>query len=109
MIGMAFIGRKPIVFAALAVAVTVIAGFIAWRALRLSDLVTIGAGYAAQQTCACVFISHRALASCLTDLDPLAQRLVSVRVGTDEVSAHTLGLASAVARYEQGFGCSLRD
>ena len=107
MIGTAFIGRKPIVFGALAVAV--IAGFVAWRALGLSDLVRIGGGYAAEQTCACIFISHRALASCMTDLDPLAQRIVSVRVGTAEVTAHTLGLGRTVARYEQGFGCSLRD
>ena len=107
MIGTAFIGRKLIVGGALAVAV--IAGFVLWRRLRLSDLARIGAGYAAEQTCACVFISHRALASCMTDLEPLAQRLVSVRVGTDEVTAHTLGLGTAVARYEQGFGCSLRD
>ena len=107
MIGTAFIGRKLIVGGALAVAV--IAGFVLWRRHRVSDLVNIGAGYAAQQTCACVFISHRALASCITDLDPLAQRLVSVQVGADEVTASTLGLSSAVARYEHGFGCSLRD
>lgn len=108
MIGTAFTGRKLVIFGVLAVAV--IAGLVvAWQKLRLSDLVYIGAGYAAQQTCACVFISHRTLASCLTDLDPLAQRLVSVRVGTDEVTAHTLRLSKAVARYEQGFGCSLRE
>jgi hypothetical protein len=107
MIDTAFMRRKPIVLGAVAAAV--IAGFALWRRLRLSDLASIGAGYAAQQTCACVFISHRALASCKTDLDPLAQRLVSVRVGADEVTASTLGLSSAVARYEQGFGCSLRD
>jgi hypothetical protein len=107
MIGTAFLGRKRIVFGALAVAV--VAAYAAFRALRLSDLVHIGTGYAAQQTCACVFISHRSLASCMTDLEPLAQRLVSVRVGTDEVTAHALGMSGTVARYEQGFGCSLRD
>jgi len=107
MIGTAFVGRKPIVFGVLAV--TVVAGFAAFRALRLSDLAHIGTGYAAQQTCACVFISHRSLASCVTDLEPLARRLVSVRVGTHEVTAHTLGMSRTVARYEQGFGCSLRD
>jgi hypothetical protein len=107
MIGSSQSRRKLIVFGALAAAV--IAGLIAWRALRLSDLVHIGAGYAAEQTCACVFISHRTLPSCMTDLDPLAQRLVSVRVGTDEVRAGTLGLSTAHARYEQGFGCTLQD
>ena len=107
MIGTAFSGRKLVVIGVFAV--VVLAAIVAWRELRLSDLVRIGAGYAAQQTCACIFISRRALASCVTDLDPLAQRLVSVRVGKDEVTAHTLGLGSAVARYEQGFGCSLRE
>jgi hypothetical protein len=107
MLGTAFIGRKFIVFGALAV--VLITGFITWRSFRLSDLVHIGSGYAAQQTCACMFISRRTLASCLTDLEPLAQRLVSVHVGADEVTAGTLGLSSAVARYEPGFGCSLRD
>jgi hypothetical protein len=107
MIGTAFIGRKPVLLGILAV--TVVAGFFLWRTLRLSDLASIGAGYAAEQTCACIFISHRELASCMTDLEPLAQRLVSVRVGKEEVTAHSFGLGGAVARYEQGFGCSLRD
>ena len=107
MIGRAFSGRKPIVFAVLAV--FVLAGIVVWRKLRLSELVNIGGGYAAQQTCACIFISHRELTSCMTDLEPLAQRLVSVRVGTNEVTAHTFGLGRTVARYEQGFGCTLRN
>ncbi len=107
MIGTAFTGRKLVVFGVLAAAA--LAGLVAWRALGLSALVHIGAGYAAQQTCSCVFVSHRTLASCLTDLDPLAQRLVSVRVGADEVTAHAFRLSTAVAKYEQGFGCSLRD
>jgi hypothetical protein len=107
MIGRAFTWRKLIVVGVLAVAV--IAGLEMWRRLRLSDLVHIGAGYAAEQTCACVFISHRTPESCMTDLEPLAVRFVSVRVGTDEVIARTLGLSRAVARYEQGFGCSLRE
>ena len=107
MIGTAARSRKWVVGGAIGVAI--VAGFVLWRALRLSALVEIGAGYAAQQTCACVFISHRALASCLTDLEPLAQRVVSVRVGTDEVTARTLVLGQATAKYEAGFGCSLRD
>jgi hypothetical protein len=108
MISTAFTGRKPVIFGVLAVAV-IASLIVAWRKLRLSDLVYIGAGYAAQQTCACIFVSHRALESCKTDLDPLAQKLVSVRVGTDEVTAQTLGLSKSVARYDQGFGCSLRE
>ncbi len=80
-----------------------------WRFLRLSDLAHIGAGYTAQQTCACLFVGGRTLESCMTDLDPLARRLVSVRPGPDEVTASGFGWSSATARYEKGFGCSLRD
>jgi hypothetical protein len=83
------------------------AGAVTWRSLHLSELTHIGTGYAAQQTCACLFISGRTLESCLTDLDPLARRLVSVRPGAAEVTATSLGLARATARYEKGFGCSL--
>jgi hypothetical protein len=82
---------------------------VAWRVFRVSDLLHIGAGYTAQQTCACVLVSGRPLDSCMTDLDPLARRLISVRVGASEVTASALGLASATARFEKGFGCSLSD
>jgi hypothetical protein len=86
-----------------------IAGFVAWRRFRISDLTNIGTGYTAQQTCACIFIGGRTLESCVTDLDPLARRLVSVRVGTDEVTASSIGVVTATARYQKGFGCSLQN
>ena len=104
---MVLVGRKRIL-AMLAIAV--VAGFVLWHLPIVAKLANIGSGYAAQQTCACVFVSHRELASCVTDLEPLARRLISVSVGKDEVTARApLGQQSAVAHYEQGFGCSLRD
>jgi hypothetical protein len=81
----------------------------AWRRFRVSGLLAAGAGYSAQQTCACLWISGRTLESCKTDLDPLARRLISIRVGADEVTASGLGLATATAAYEKGFGCALRN
>lgn len=99
--------RKRVLFGALAVAC--VAAVLAWRAFRISDLLRMGTGYSAQQTCACLFVAARSLPSCLTDLDPLARRITSVRVGAQEVGASAFGLASATARYEKGFGCSLRD
>jgi hypothetical protein len=81
----------------------------AWRMFRLSELASIGAGYAAEQTCACLFVSHRTPESCRTDLEPLARWLVSVRAGADEVTARAFGVATATARYEKNFGCTLRD
>ncbi len=82
---------------------------VAWHMFGVSDLLRIGAGYTAQQTCACLLVSGRTLDSCMTDLDPLARKLVSVSVGSSEVTASALGLARATAHFEKGFGCSLAD
>jgi hypothetical protein len=92
------------VLVAIAVAVVV-----AWRVFRVPLLVNIGTGYAAQQTCACLFVSGRTLESCLGDLDPLARKLISIHPGDAEVTASGFVLETATARYEKGFGCSLRD
>ena len=89
--------------------VMVLAAALAWRQFRVSDLLTTGAGYSAQQTCACLFVSGRTLESCKTDLDPLARKLVSIRVGANQLTASGLGIATATATYEKGFGCSLRN
>lgn len=107
MIMMALGRRKRLLLGV--VGLVLIAGVVAWRALRISDLAHIGAGYTAQQTCACRFIGGRTLDSCMTDLEPLARRIISVRQGVDEVTASGFGLSTATARYEKGFGCSLRD
>jgi hypothetical protein len=107
MIMMAFTRRKRL---ALGVVVfLLVAVVIAWRVFRVPLLVNIGTGYAAQQTCACLFVSGRTIESCLGDLEPLARKLISVHPGTAEVTASSFGLVTATARYEKGFGCSLRD
>jgi|SRR3954469_22634457 hypothetical protein len=86
--------------------VALLLGVGAWR-LQLPGLARIGVGYAAQQTCACLFISGRPAGSCQAELDPLAQRLVRVQIGNGEVSARSMGLARARARYTKGLGCTL--
>lgn len=91
------------------VAVLAIAVVVAWRVFRVPLLLNIGTGYAAQQTCACLYVSHRTLDSCLGDLEPLARKLISVRPASDEVTASGFLLVTATAHYEQGFGCALRD
>ncbi len=107
MIMMALARRKRI---ALGVVVfLIVAAAVAWRVFRVPLLLNIGTGYAAQQTCACLFVSGRALESCLGDLEPLARKLISIHPGAAEVTASGLLLESATARYEPGFGCSLRD
>lgn len=100
--------RLLVVTGAIAV-VLVIGGVAAWRYFRLSDLARIGAGYTAQQTCSCLFISRRPQAECQKDLDPLARKLVRVQATADAVTARAMGVARATARYQEGFGCSLLD
>jgi hypothetical protein len=107
MIMMALARRKRLALGAVVVFAVAVA--VAWRVFRVPLLVNIGTGYAAQQTCACLFVSGRTLESCVGDLEPLAQKLISIHPGTAEVTASTFGLATATARYEKGFGCSLRD
>jgi len=107
MIMMALARRKRLALGVLAF--LVIAVVVAWRVFRVPLLLNIGTGYAAQQTCACLYISHRTLDSCLGDLEPLARKLISVRPASDEVTASGLLLVTATAHYEKGFGCALRD
>ena len=107
MIMMALARRKRIAVGV--VVLLVVAVVVAWRVFRVPLLVNIGTGYAAQQTCACLFVSGRTMESCLGDLDPLARKLLSIHPGAAEVTASGLVLETATARYEKGFGCSLRD
>jgi len=100
--------RKWIALAGALVACGV-AFLIAW--LHLPRLVGIGPGYSAEVACACVFVSGRTPASCAGDMDPLAQKLVSVSIATENrlVTARSLGLVRRTARYRDGYGCSLDD
>jgi hypothetical protein len=107
MIVMALARRKRLALGA--VILLLLAVVVAWRVFRVSLMLNIGTGYAAQQTCACLFVSARTIESCLGDLDPLARKLISIRPGTAEVTASGFFLKTATARYESGFGCSLRD
>jgi hypothetical protein len=81
MIGSARTRRKWIL-PAIAGIVTV-AIIAAWRVFRDSELAQIGAGYAAEQTCACFFVGGRSLESCRGDLDPLTRW--SSRCGPDPI------------------------
>jgi hypothetical protein len=102
--------RRNLLIVGLLVAVLVAAGAASWRYLHLSDLAHIGAGYSARQTCACVFVGRRSAESCRAELDSLAQRLISVEIGAEQVTARSVaGIARATARYQQGFGCTLTE
>ena len=101
--------RRNVRLAGFVALVILLGAVVAWRRYRVSALLDAGAGYSAQQTCACLWVSGRTLESCKTDLDPLARKLVSIRVGVNDVTASGFGIATATATYEKGFGCSLRN
>jgi hypothetical protein len=93
---------------ALAVVALVLAGIgVAVYLPRGLLLLNIGAGYAAKQVCACVFISGRKHESCEKDLSPLARHMVWTEVGEQQVTASALGIARATSRHEDGYGCTL--
>jgi hypothetical protein len=96
--------RKRIVWAVVVVAVAAL--LLGVRHFR--KLAVIGSGYAAEQTCACLFVSGRSLESCRGDLETMAQRIVTLEPRDQEVHART-PLGSATARYEPGFGCTLTE
>ncbi len=69
-------------------------------------LVLFIVNYAAEHTCACLFVSNRLLESCNTDLDPAAKSFVSLKVDGFRVTATVSSLVGH-ARYTPGFGCAV--
>ena len=98
--------RKRLLVAAAAL---IVAAVVAVRVLRVPDLAHIGAGYTAEQTCACLFISQRTLESCRGDLEPMARWLVAITPGADSVTARSFVFSSATARFQKNFGCALEN
>jgi hypothetical protein len=99
--------RKGRLIALAALAALVLAAGAAFRIFRVGTLVDIGVGYTSQLTCACLFISRRPLESCKQDLDPLAQKLISIETGEAQVTARSFGLARATARFDPHLGCTI--
>jgi hypothetical protein len=98
--------KRLLVPLAAAAALLLLAGG-AWRFFRVSSLLEIGVGYSAQITCACLFVSQRPLPSCLQDLEPLARRLITVEPGPNQVTARSLALGRATARFDEAYGCTI--
>jgi hypothetical protein len=73
---------------------------------RLAAQASIGAGYVAKEVCSCVFVGGRGLESCRADVPPSMDR-VEAELLPDGVRGFVTGLASRVARFEPGFGCTL--
>ncbi len=69
----------------------------------------LATGYVAQQTCACLHVANRELASCLSDYPAEAVSHINVTQDGATVRASAFGVFKAEAAFEDGFGCSLRD
>jgi hypothetical protein len=89
---------------ALAAGTVLLAGLVygAYQGVRMAR---IAVTYAAEQTCSCLFVSGRAADSCRGDLGGGVARLLSIDVGQTTVTASMLGLFSARAEFDEGFGC----
>jgi hypothetical protein len=73
---------------------------------RLRAMASVGAGYVAKEVCSCVFVGGRSFDSCRADV-PESMDRVQAEQRTDGVYAFVTGLASRVALFEPGFGCTL--
>jgi hypothetical protein len=70
----------------------------------------IAAGYAAKQTCSCLFVSGRSLESCVADFPPDAREAITVTQENERVRASVLsGLIGAEAEADGEYGCALLD
>jgi hypothetical protein len=73
-------------------------------------LAHIGTGYAAKQTCSCLYVSRRPLPSCLTDFDPATARWFTWHVGERSVTVSALlGFFSSTSVFDDGFGCHVAE
>lgn len=70
----------------------------------------IATGFAAKQTCSCLHVSGRSLASCMSELPQAARSRFAITQSADRVRASVLfGVVHAEAQYEEGYGCRLLD
>lgn len=67
---------------------------------------TIATGYAAKETCSCLFVSGRTMDSCLSEFPEDVRGKFNVTASGHQVRASVLfGVIHADARYDEGFGC----
>jgi hypothetical protein len=91
----------------LVVGIVVAAGLLGYALERGALLMRIGANHAAKQTCSCLFVSGRPLDACRAEFTGLEGRLLSLEAGEAVVEARMLGLFTARAEFEEGYGCDV--
>jgi hypothetical protein len=82
-----------------------LAGVVGLR-VRFGEEADVGAGYGAKHLCSCVFVGGRDYEACRRDLGPEMEPVKSKVVG-DAVQAWVPLLASRIARFHEGTGCTL--
>lgn len=89
-----------------AAAVLIVAGA-AYLVRDQIALARIGTGFAAKQTCSCLYVSRRSLPSCMTDFDSATAQWFTWHVddGRSVTVSALLGLFSATSIFDDGFGC----
>lgn len=103
--------RKRLIWAAALAAVLVVAGAIAWAVRGPLAYAEIAAGYAAKQTCSCLYVSGRELQSCMNDLPEDARRAITVTPSDDRTvrASVAFGAISSQAQFDEGYGCRFVD
>ena len=90
-------------------AIVVLGGLAAWfyRA-PIAGYTTTGAAFGARTACSCRYVAGRPIGDCKKDFEPgMALVFLSDDPETKSVTARVPLLASATARYREGFGCLL--
>jgi hypothetical protein len=101
--------RKHWLWFVLGAVALIIAGA-AWLLRDQFVFANIATGYAAKQTCSCMYVTGRTLESCLADLPDGAGDRISVAADGENVRASVLfGAFSARAGYDPEYGCQLLD
>jgi hypothetical protein len=104
------LSRKRWIWIGVLVVAVVAIGGAAWAARGPVNYARIATGYAAKQTCSCVFVSGRDLNSCIADFPPEAGSNINVTVEGQTVRASVLfGAIGAEAVYEDEFGCEISN
>lgn len=78
----------------------------AWFATKQMAFAEVAVGYAAKQTCSCLFVSGRTMSSCMDDFPADARSQLSIEPAGDTVTATALfGAFRSEAVFEEGLGC----
>lgn len=80
----------------------------AWAGRDVYAFARIGTAYAAKQTCSCLYVAGRDLASCKTDYAPdVAGQFTWAVTDRDVTVSAAGGLVSGRATFEDGYGCTV--